>query len=41
MNLGKDKIEEIAKSIGVDYAALMAFISVESGGLGFATDTKK
>ncbi|HMI04263.1 MAG TPA: N-acetylmuramidase family protein [Pedobacter sp.] len=35
MNLSKDQITEIARSIGVDYASLMAFISVESGGLGF------
>lgn len=35
MNLSKDQITIIAESIGVDYASLMAFISVESGGLGF------
>ena len=41
MKLTRIQITEIAKSIGVDYASLMAFISVESGGLGFATDTGK
>jgi N-acetylmuramidase len=41
MKLTNDQITEIAKSIGVDYAALMAFISVESGGLGFSSDTGK
>jgi hypothetical protein len=41
MNLKKSELEEIAKSINIDYASLMAFISVESGGLGFATDTGK
>jgi len=41
MNLTKDEVEEIAKSIDVDYASLMTFISVESGGVGFAKDTKK
>lgn len=35
MNLTKVQITEIAKSIGLDYATLMAFISVESGGAGF------
>jgi hypothetical protein len=41
MNLTRNEVETIAKSINVDYASLMAFISVESGGLGFAKDTKK
>jgi len=41
MKLNREQITEIGKSIGVDYASLMAFISVESGGLGFATDTGK
>lgn len=35
MTLTKSQVLEIAKSINVEYAALMAFISVESGGLGF------
>lgn len=35
MNLTKAQISEIAKSIGLEYADLMAFISVESGGAGF------
>lgn len=35
MNLTKKQISEIAASIGIDYASLMAFISVESGGAGF------
>ena len=38
MNLSKNDVEEIAQSIDVDYASLMAFISVQSGGLGLATD---
>jgi len=41
MNLKKNEVEQIAKSINVDHASLMAFITVESGGLGFAKDTKK
>ena len=41
MNLTKQEITEIANAISVDYASLMAFISVESGGLGFAKDTGK
>lgn len=35
MNLTKLQLSEIANSIGIDYAALRAFISVESGGAGF------
>lgn len=35
MNLTKAQITTIAASIGVNYASLMAFISVESGGVGF------
>lgn len=35
MNLSKEQITAIANSIGLDYASLMAFISVESGGKGF------
>lgn len=31
----KDQITEIAQSIGIEYAELAAFISVESGGAGF------
>jgi len=38
MNLTKAQITEIAASIGVDYASLMAFISVESGGQGFVNN---
>lgn len=41
MKLTKQQITEIAASIGVDYASLMAFISIESGGIGFASDTGK
>lgn len=41
MKLTVNEISEIACSIGVDYASLMAFISVESGGLGFSADTGK
>lgn len=41
MKLTKQQISTIAQSIGVGYAELMAFISVESGGLGFAEDTGK
>lgn len=35
------QISEIACKNGLEYAALKAFISVESGGIGFATDTGK
>lgn len=38
MNLSKEQITAIAKSIDVDYASLMAFISAESGGIGFVND---
>jgi hypothetical protein len=41
MNLTKDQISTIAQGIGLDYARFMAFISVESGGLGFSTKTGK
>lgn len=41
MDLTREQITEIAKSIDVDYASLMAFISVESGGLGFSKATGK
>lgn len=41
MKLTVNEVSEIACKIGVDYASLMAFITVESGGLGFATDTGK
>lgn len=41
MKLTKEEITEIAGTIGVDYASLMAFISIESGGIGFAADTGK
>lgn len=41
MKLTRQQITEIANSINVGYAELMAFISVESGGLGFAEDTGK
>jgi hypothetical protein len=34
------EITTIAQSINVEYAALMAFISVESGGQGFNVDGK-
>lgn len=35
------QISEIACTNGIEYAALKAFISVESGGIGFAKDTGK
>ena len=35
MNLTKEEITGLAESIDIDYATLMAFISVESGGKGF------
>jgi len=38
MNLTKTDITQIANSVGLDYARLMAFISVESGGQGFTND---
>lgn len=38
MNLSKQQITSIANSIGVDYASFMAFLQVESGGVGFAKD---
>lgn len=40
MKLTKNDISQIANQIGLDYATLMAFISVESGGAGFNTDGK-
>jgi hypothetical protein len=40
MTLTKQQISTIAQSVGLDYARLMAFISVESGGAGFNTDGK-
>lgn len=36
-----DQIREIARNNGIEYATLKAFIEVESGGIGFAKDTKK
>lgn len=41
MNTSKADITKIASSIGLDYARLMAFIEVESGGVGFSTETGK
>ncbi|QIL41033.1 N-acetylmuramidase family protein [Pedobacter sp. HDW13] len=41
MNLTKKQISDVAAGIGVDYASLMAFMSVESGGIGFDTATGK
>lgn len=35
MNLTRNQVTDIAKSIGVSYAAFMAFIEVESNGEGF------
>jgi hypothetical protein len=35
MNLSREELVGLAESIGIEYAALMAFISVESGGAGF------
>lgn len=40
MNLTKSQITAIAATVGLDYARLMAFISVESGGAGFGKDGK-
>ena len=40
MTLTKNDISQIANQVGLDYARLMAFISVESGGAGFNTDGK-
>lgn len=36
-----DQIKKIAMESGIEYAALKAFIQVETGGIGFATDTGK
>lgn len=41
MNVSQDQISKIASSVGLDYARLMAFITVESGGIGFSTETGK
>lgn len=41
MKITNEQIKEIAKNNGIEYAALKAFIEVESGGIGFATDTNK
>ncbi len=41
MKLTAKEITQIAQSIGVDFASLMAFIRVESGGLGFSPSTGK
>lgn len=41
MNVTKDQITKIASAVGLDYARLMAFITVESGGIGFSTETGK
>lgn len=38
MNVKKEELVGLAQSIGIEYAALMAFISVESGGKGFIND---
>lgn len=38
MNVKKEELMGLAQSIGIEYAALMAFISVESGGKGFIND---
>lgn len=35
MKVTKQELSSIAASIGIEYAALMAFIAVESGGTGF------
>lgn len=35
MNLTKEQLMALARSTGIEYASLMAFISVESGGQGF------
>lgn len=40
MNVNKDQVSKIAAAVGLDYARLMAFIEVESGGKGFADDGK-
>lgn len=41
MNVSQRAISNIAESINTDYASLMAFISVESGGSGFDPKTGK
>ncbi len=41
MTLSKNEITQIASAVGLDYARLMAFISVESGGHGFDPATGK
>ena len=41
MKITDTQIAEIAKNNGISYAALKAFIEVESGGIGFAKDTGK
>jgi len=41
MNLTKEEVTEIGDSIKVEYASLMAFIMVESGGIGFDPVTGK
>jgi hypothetical protein len=41
MNLTKQQITDIAKTIKVSYAAFMAFIEIESNGEGFKKDTGK
>ena len=40
VNLTKNEVEQIAQTIDTDYASLLAFITVESGGAGFNTDGK-
>jgi len=40
MKLTKNEVEQIAQTINTDYASLMAFITVGSGGTGFNTDRK-
>ncbi|MBB5637562.1 hypothetical protein HDF26_000416 [Pedobacter cryoconitis] len=39
MNLTKEELVGLAESIGIEYAALMAFISVETGDIGFSKTT--
>jgi hypothetical protein len=41
MKVSKLEVTQIASSVGLDYARLMAFISVESGGAGFDPVTGK
>lgn len=41
MNLTIGQIANIACEYGIEYAALRAFMEVESGGIGFAKDTGK